>query len=364
MPEKKKQHYVSQFLLRNFSCEASEDLINFYDRKSDRTHRQAVIKTQAQEKYFYGEDLTFENFLGITEKKAAPVIREIFETGKLPPKEDIRYKRLLHFIMLYSFRTKAATEHTEDYLNAMMREYAKYSDELGQIDWNEYRLSHPEPGAMNLAYYMDNWVVGADLEPLLLVNLTNKDFFISDDPLIQYNPFMQSRKCYWNANSLMNKGLILLFPLHPKWYIMLYDPCVYDVLVSRDLVVVDKSSDVYKINLLQTVYADRFVYFSDSLNERYVRNMAQDGGKRKLNKYIHKEVRHPETGRPALFSYYLPHKIDFYFSFMRDGKEAKDYDVHSKLEQVRSQEIIDWVEKDRPSLRLRDDNSENYSHIS
>jgi hypothetical protein len=364
MPEKKKQHYVSQFLLRNFSCEASEDLINFYDRKSDRTHRQAVIKTQAQEKYFYGEDLTFENFLGITEKKAAPVIREIFETGKLPPKEDIRYKRLLHFIMLYAFRTKAATEHTEDYLNAMMREYAKYSDELGQIDWNEYRLSHPEPGAMNLAYYMDNWVVGADLEPLLLVNLTNKDFFISDDPLIQYNPFMQSRKCYWNANSLMNKGLILLFPLHPKWYIMLYDPCVYDVLVSRDLVVVDKSSDVYKINLLQTVYADRFVYFSDSLNERYVRNMAQDGGKRKLNKYIHKEVRHPETGRPALFSYYLPHKIDFYFSFMRDGKEAKDYDVHSKLEQVRSQEIIDWVEKDRPSLRLKDDNSENYSHIS
>jgi len=32
--------------------------------------------------------------------------------------------------MLYAFSTKAATKHIEDYINAMMKEYAKYNKEL------------------------------------------------------------------------------------------------------------------------------------------------------------------------------------------------------------------------------------------
>lgn len=350
MAEKKKQHYVSQFLLRNFSCGTDEKLINLYDRKNDRPIKQSPIKDHAQEKYFYGEDLVFENFLGETENKAAPVIREIFDTAKLPPRDDIRYKRLLHFVMLYAFRTKAAAENTEEYLNQMMKEYFKYIKDAPDIDWDKYRLAHPEPGAMNLAYYYNNWVVGADLEPLLIANITNKDFYISDDPLIQYNPFMQSRKCYWGANSLMNKGLVLLFPLHPKWYLMLYDPYRYDVRVSGDLVIVDKSNDIYKINQLQAINCDRFLFYPDTLNERYIRNMSQEGARRHINQYIHKKIISPNTGNPALFSYHIPHKTDFYFSFLRDGEEAKNYDPHTTMDHVRHPDIAEWV-KTRAALR-------------
>lgn len=343
MPEKKRKHYVSQFLLRYFSCSDGEHLINFYNRKTDKLFRKATIKTQAQSNYFYGEDLTFENYLGVTEKLAAPVIREILETGELPPKKDIRYKRLLHFIGLYAFRTKAEADHMEDHLNHMMKEFAKYDDRLAQIDWENLRLAHPEPGAFNLGYHLKNWVFCADLEPCLVVNITNKDFFTSDNPMIQYNPFMQKRKCYWNANSLINKGLIILFPLSPQCYLMMYDPFVYDVRYFKDKVVIDKADDVYKINLLQSLSSEQFIYFPDTHADRYIKNMAIDGLKNRTDKHVHKKIPHPETGNPALFSYYLKHKIDFYFSFIRDGTEASAYDVFKQMSHPRNQELVDWV---------------------
>jgi hypothetical protein len=350
MPENKIQHYVSQFTLRHFSCDANKEIINVFDRKSSKIIYATAIKKQAQESYFYGVDLSLEKYLKAIEDKAAPVIKEIIETGKLPHKDEIEYKRLLHYIMLYAFRTKAASNKVEENLNDTFREFAKYDNELAKIDWDNLRLRHSEPSAFNLSYNLDNWVVGADLESCLLVNLTDVDFYISDNPLVIYNPFMRKRKKFWNANSLLDKGLILLFPLSPKLYLMLFDPGIYDILISEDLVGIDDFNDIYKLNLLQAVTGERFLYFPDSIGEDYLRKLASDAQQQMKNKFINQKILHPDTGKLSLFSYFLPHEIDFYFSFIRDGSYARSYDVSKELSHPRNQEIVDWVKEHTPKL--------------
>jgi hypothetical protein len=178
MPEKKKQHFVSRFLFKRFSSDDEKSFINLYNLKSGKGIN-VPIKPQAQEEYYYGSDLILENYLETTEVKAALVIEEMLTKSWVPPFDDLKFQELLHFIMLYEWRTKASVDQTEEYLNAMFKEVSKYDSRLKAFDFDKHRLKHKEPAAFNLSYYMDSWVVAADLIPFLLVNLTEKHFTLN-----------------------------------------------------------------------------------------------------------------------------------------------------------------------------------------
>src|SRR6202012_2347788 len=126
MATQKKQHFVSQLLLRNFSSGGNRNLIHLYNREIDKTVENAPIKGQAQESYFYGNDLAFEKYLQVTEERVAPIIKRIIEDNDLPiyPSEDYSY--LLHFMMLYASRTKANVENMEERINSTFKEMAKH----------------------------------------------------------------------------------------------------------------------------------------------------------------------------------------------------------------------------------------------
>ncbi|MEJ2901516.1 DUF4238 domain-containing protein [Pedobacter panaciterrae] len=349
MALKKKQHFVSQFLIKKFAIDQERKFVHLYNRKTDTVVNHALIKTQAQENYYYGNDLTFEEFLSVTEERAAPVIAEILESGLIPKIGDKRYSYLLHFVMLYHSRTKAQVDHTEENLNATLKALSKYDSSLQQLNLDELRLKHPEPAAFNLACFMDDWVVTADLHAFLLTNHTGKDFFLSDNPLITFNPFMQKRKYYWAANSHLSKGLILLFPLSPDHYLMLIDPYSYDVkCTAENRIHVDKASDLYNINLLQSVSADKNLYYRIAQEEAYIKSLAMEGLRNKKSKLISELV--PCPGKPeakCLFSYHLAHTLNLSFSFIRESEEAKAYDVTKQRDHPRNQEIVDWMKQVR-----------------
>lgn len=346
MPEKKKQHFVSKFLYKRFATDAAQLLINLYQTKSNKIIYDIPLKDQSQEDYYYGSDLIFEEYLGITESAAAPVIEEMIANEYVPRSEDLKFRQLLHFIMLYEWRTKASVQNTENYLNEMFREVAKYDARLKPFDFENNRLKHKEPAAFNLAYYMESWVVATDLEPFLLINLTDQLFVISDNPLIKYNPYMQDRTCYWASNSILSKGLIYLFPISPRHYIMLIDPATYDVLsTENNLIIIEDSSDVDQINLLQGITADRNLYFTIPEQEDYLKDLAGKIANNKIDKVEKQLLDNPKKpGSKSLFAYQLYHKLSFFFSFIRTGEAAKIYDTSKQLFHPRNQNMVDFVQ--------------------
>jgi len=351
MANKKKQHYVSQFLLKNFSQLDNNKLINIYNRGNDKLITEVSLRKQAQEADFYGKDLTFENFLGITETKASAVIKEIERNETLPGYKDKSYSRLLHFIMLYAFRTKSSVTNTEERINSAFKVIAKYLEEFKDIDFEHYRIKHPEPAAFNLASYMDNWVITYDLNSVLLINKTERDFFISDNPFVQYNPFMLKRKLHEIAGGLVNKGLIILFPFSTRYYFMMYDSWAYKTTESDRKIEIAEFKDVYNLNLLQSISADDNLYFSNTSDSDYVVNLSRIGLENKKDEHINKELEHPENpNRKLMLSYYLEHMLTLEFGFLKEKENAKTIKNLDVLYEPRNQEIVDWIEMDKEKL--------------
>ena len=153
MAERERQHYVPQFLLRNFASIEGKNVVNLYNKKHGKKAFNVSITTQAQEKFYYGEDPAFELFFAHVENRIAPDIAKIIEQEKIPELGEKFYAGLVHFIATFAFRTKANVDRVEEGINAAFKEVSKYIDELKDIDWDTHRIKHPEPAAHSVAYY-------------------------------------------------------------------------------------------------------------------------------------------------------------------------------------------------------------------
>ena len=73
----KKQHYVPQTLLRNWSSDGQS--IHVYQLDLDKFIETAPIDSQAQKHYYYGEDQKIENLLSTLEGEPSTIIRKILQ---------------------------------------------------------------------------------------------------------------------------------------------------------------------------------------------------------------------------------------------------------------------------------------------
>lgn len=355
MTKKKRQHFVSQFLLRNFSSEANKKTIHLFNKDSGKSFTNAPIKSQAQESYFYGVDPTFEEYLSIYEGKSSEVIKDIIASGLLPKRAEKANSFLLHFVMMYAFRTKASVFNTEERINSSFRKIAKYDKDLSQIDFSTHRIQHPEPAAFNLAYNIDNWVITGDLNLILLQNQTTTGFILSDNPFVQFNPLHLSEKVYPNNGGLLSKGLIIFFPLSPKYCLMYYDSWAYSLPnEDRSTLCLDVKEDIDNINILQAIAADKILYYSKMEETDYLKNLGLKCRDLKKDEYVNEEIQHPNNLNSfALLSYYLEHTYNPNFSYFSLTEEAKNHIGNMGMNEYRNQEIVDWVKMDKTELRNR-----------
>jgi hypothetical protein len=354
MPEKKKQHFVSQFLLREFSVKDNPKVINLYNRLTDKFVENAPINTQAQEAYFYGVDTTFEDYLAHFEGKASTILKTVIKDKILPDYKHKDYGQLLHFIMLFAFRTKNSVNQTEERINSGFKELSKFIPDLKDIDFDKHRIVHPEPAAFNLASYMDNWVITYDLSSTLLVNNTEDDFFISDNPFTIYNPLMLKRQFYELANGLGNKGLVILFPISPKAYLMLYDSWVYQTTETEQVIELKNKTDIENINLLQSISADKIIYYSQTSDSNQVKRISTLALEHKTDDYINKVFEHPfKKGGKLMMSYYLEHKLTPDLTFIKENDSIQKINDWTTLSGLRNKEIEHWLTMDKSKLRNR-----------
>ena len=76
MPPQKKQHYVPQCILRNFTNNQNQFYL-FQVLKNKIIDRMVPYKDHCYTDYLYGKDHIWENWLGDHEKEIAPIFRLI-----------------------------------------------------------------------------------------------------------------------------------------------------------------------------------------------------------------------------------------------------------------------------------------------
>lgn len=353
MAEKKRQHYISQFLLRSFSSTTNPKGIHLFQKTTEREIENAPIKSQAQKNYFYGKDEVFEDYLGHSESRASNVIKFVKGNGNLPKIGTKDYSFLLHFVMMYAFRTKSSVTNTEEKINSGIQKFTQFDKTLSKIDFSKYRVLHPEPAAFNLAYNMDNWVITADLSLGLLKNETTTDFIISDNPFLQFNPIQLSRKEFPNNGGLLSTGLIIFFPISPKLYLIYYDKWAYRLnFENESSVSITDDYDIHNLNLLQAISGEETIYFSSKKKAQYIKNLADEAFWHKKDKYVNDEV--VDTANPdkkLLLSYYIEHLYNPEFTFLKLTDAARNEKDNIGMNSYRNKEIVEWMEMDKSKLK-------------
>jgi len=124
MAEKKGQHFVPKFHLRNFNPRTDGQEVKSiaaFNLKRKRHILLASIAGQCQRDYIYSKDLSIEDSIKVIEDRAALVISNIIKTSIRPKIGSDEYFHLLNFLTLQKSRTVAAGKMLEEMYTMMAR---------------------------------------------------------------------------------------------------------------------------------------------------------------------------------------------------------------------------------------------------
>ena len=275
MADRKKQHYVPQFYLRNFS-DADRARVGLYNIGGDFIASGAAIRNQSYRNYYYGKDGKVKSLLGLIEAKASQIIGEIIRTGRPPRRYSEDHIMLLQFIVLQDSRTVHAAAHLDEMAGklakSVLRRSIKDQELLSHLDDVEITLTDPVSEAIRPALISAPHIY--DLKPKLLSNESNCPFITSDHPVVRHNDLFISSQS-WRFRGLANLGLEILLPISPKYAILLYDETTYNIGTRTSNVVrVASERHIENINRFQWLGAHENVYFHPDTNTVMLREHA------------------------------------------------------------------------------------------
>lgn len=212
--DKRRQHYVPKFYLRNFS--ENNKSVGIYSFKVNKIIEHGSINDNLWEEYFYGEDAVIENKLAEYEGRWKDIISSIIETEKLP--DDERGLTLLrYFILISSARTlKRGNQMNNDYTTLIKKLLEVEEPELLERVMNagkdglSIKLKYPALPFMNVAQNFLPLVI--DLKIDILINRSSIDFVTSDNPAVFYNQLFQEKNYRVDSDG-GNMGYSLSFRL-------------------------------------------------------------------------------------------------------------------------------------------------------
>ena len=249
MADKKKQHYVPKFYLRNFA-DFSRKSINLFNIPSNKFVSQGALKNQAYSDYFYGKDAVVENALQDIETAVSSIIKNCIENRKIPPYGSEEHIILLTFIVFQFSRTRYSGEMINEILNSLTKKIFSHDPRVkGDLDKVSVGFENPATYALGIA--AGNIPLMLDMKYKLIVNTTQIPIITSDNPVVAYNQFLEGRKVPGGITGLATKGLQMFLPLSRDILLVFYDDTVYRVGNRKDSVVtVNNKLDIDYLNLL------------------------------------------------------------------------------------------------------------------
>lgn len=276
MAENKKQHYIPQFYLRNFSKDSKQI---FIFHLASRTFILSPIASTCQEKYFYGTDPDFEKMLSALEEKQASIIRKIIDSQNLDSLTSDEKYHLKAFLVLQYGRTKDARVLSEKYFDLFTSHYLKplmkADKELSKKYSPEYidslKISSPNLYKFTLGTALCSIDALSDLTLRLIINKTSKPFISCDSPVVKNNYYTIGKI---SLTGFLSPGLQIFCPLNDKLSLLFIHREAYEIHNENKMIIeLSNDSDIDEINKLQFFNSLDILLFADNGDIQYVKSL-------------------------------------------------------------------------------------------
>lgn len=263
MSKHKKQHYVPQFYLRNFS---DSSFFNMFFIEQNLVRKNIPIKGQCQLHNYYDreENKDWEIELSKMESKWASVFRNIINNADNSLDQNIELS-LIQFSIVQHLRSTTARDS-----------YINRSWSLVRI---MYEMEHENSSEKDIENLRTIFLKDHDHIPANLLDMTNTLFPLVNDlavKVINYqcdeklissdNPILVSNRIYRSVG-FANAGLILVFPISPEHLVVIYDKNIYKNTVNYSIS--NNKNEVRQLNKLQVINANNNVF---GLDEYFFKN--------------------------------------------------------------------------------------------
>lgn len=277
--DKKNQHYIPKFYLRNFSYQGNKKQIGVFNIVNELFIQRGKLKTQGSKNFFYGIDGVIEDTLSNIEDHVSQTLKNIISTNILPRKISKEHFDLMTFIALTDMRNPVR-------INGIKSMFTEMANRLKELDPNVQtekfflEVTHEEAIRISLSTTLEIAEITADLDYKLLVNGTNKPFITSDYPAVKYNQFLESKKWPGSKTGYGTTGLQIFFPLNSNIVLVLFDPSIYKVgYKKQNILKITDPNDVDRINILQFINCFDTIFFDEKVTEHYIKNLHEQSKK-------------------------------------------------------------------------------------
>lgn len=276
MTKPKKQHYVPQFILRNFAIGKKQKAKLWVLDKRTATVFPASVRDVAHENMFYeyhgdGGDYDFEPVLEKLDSKVAGIIQEVLHSHKLPGDYE-NYIWLSYFVSAQLLRTPATRRDIDNMRDLIVHKFGK--DIVYDGDSRPIAEYGPEDSkAVSIRILKDVPRFAKILQKKVWTLAQAPDtapYIIGDNPVSKHN--MIDRGPRGNIG-LENEGIEVYAPLSPRLSLQILCPKIataalltpelqerYSDAVANNNPVPIRAENVEFMNSLQVIWAERFVY--------------------------------------------------------------------------------------------------------
>lgn len=270
----KKQHYVPQFILRNFSNKNTKNnQIFVFNKKSGKTFS-CSPENIAHENRFYdieydNKNIYYEPFFASIETKSAPIIRKILQSESISEISLEDKKTLSYFIILQASRTKHAFEDCKNnflkpILTVTYKKVARHilpppkGFHLDDVEVIITDDNYCKSLVLSTAIYSANKFheIIANRKWILFERYNNSNFIIGDHPVIMDNNLISV--LYGNLG-LLSPGVEIYFPISPHFLLGIFDR--KDYFPHKFTIKCDMENMKY-FNSRQIIYAESFLFSS------------------------------------------------------------------------------------------------------
>ena len=274
-------HYVPQFLLKNFS--ENDKSISMYIKDTGHYVKNAPIRKVAGSDYLYGENGKIEDIFCEVEGFAAGIIKKICSNEQLPKNKQDR-EFLYLFFTLSEARTKEFADNFTQVFNDFVKNTARFGMYSGlpgfaeftdaEIEELKVTMEIPNLYSIKAAANMSDAIT--DLHMLLIVNRTKTPFIITDTPVTKYNYYLLNCKNIMGYGWYQN-GIIALMPISNSYAIALVDTCIYRIRsFNKKKVVINDDDAIFQINKLFALQAKQFIYANQGIPAEYIEKLLNE----------------------------------------------------------------------------------------
>jgi len=344
MPARKKQHYVPRFYLKNFSNSLEGKSIGIFNIETEKFIPAGNLRGQAYKDYFYGKDGKLEDALGRIEGSASKIINNIIESKTYPVKDSEEHIIILTFTIFLQTRTQYAVDQGNEMADKIFKTIF-YKDERLKDSVDDIKINIRNAPQNILGIAAMCIPITFDLSYKILYNKCNVGLLTSDNPVVFYNQFLESRKTIGSNVGFSTKGLQIFLPISPLFAIIFYDGGVYAVGNKKDKIIeLHNDSDITQLNCLQILNSNDIVYFNESLSQKHIIDMFRriKKNRRKAKAFVHEypgQIEQDGRMRSLILSHGHDIRIGLNLSFIRVIKRAKKYEVGNKAVHIRNERM-------------------------